>query len=136
MPALSRQDPLFGLIYYVLGGWVRTFTYSQPIIPPIFHTVNWLERCLLTRGDSHIPGAFSRHPLLNTTSQPEWQVNYYYTWCSEDPLAHKFMVAVLFLLTALKTIQSLHVSHAHSQHLRTNDRLKRGHLDQYHFVHA
>ncbi|KAJ7934166.1 hypothetical protein B0H13DRAFT_2305888 [Mycena leptocephala] len=38
------------------------------------------------------------------------QVNYYYTWCSEDPLAHKVMVAVLFLLTVLKTIQSLQVA--------------------------
>ncbi|KAJ7853099.1 hypothetical protein B0H13DRAFT_2673779 [Mycena leptocephala] len=75
MPALSRQDPLFGLIYYVLGGWLIGSS-----------AVFLLEGILIS------------------------QVNYYYTWCSEDPLAHKVMVAVLCLLTALKTIQSLHVA--------------------------
>ncbi|KAJ7915395.1 hypothetical protein B0H13DRAFT_1872057 [Mycena leptocephala] len=40
-------------------------------------------------------------------SQPAWQVNYYYTWCSEDPLAHKVMVAVL-AITWTNTILYMH----------------------------
>jgi hypothetical protein len=81
------------------------------LIRLIPYIVNWLERCLFTGGDSYIPGAFCRYPLLaKTTSRPAWQVNYYYTWCSEDPLAHKITVAVLFLLTILKTIQSFSVA--------------------------
>ncbi|KAJ6528752.1 hypothetical protein DFH09DRAFT_1327573 [Mycena vulgaris] len=77
MPALSRQDPLFGLIYYVLGGW---FIGSSAVL--------LLEGILIS------------------------QVSNYYTWCSEDPFALKIGVAVLFLLTVVKTIQSLQVSHA------------------------
>jgi hypothetical protein len=115
MPALNPQDYLFGLIHYVFGGWVRSRVYAR--IPLIPCTVNWLERWFFIGGDTHIPGVFCRHSLLaKATSQPAWQVNYYYTWCSEDPLAHKVMVAVLFLLTVLKTIQSLQVSDAHSPH--------------------
>ncbi|KAJ7018586.1 hypothetical protein C8F04DRAFT_1327185 [Mycena alexandri] len=75
MPALSRQDPLFGLIYYILGGW---FIGSSAVL--------LLEGILIS------------------------QISNYYTWCSEDPFALKVGVTVLFLLTVVKTIQSLQVA--------------------------
>jgi hypothetical protein len=30
LPAISPEDPLFGLIYYVLGGWVSNLLFKHP----------------------------------------------------------------------------------------------------------
>jgi hypothetical protein len=68
---LSPEDPLFGLIYYVLGGWVCTlaFRFSPCLIP---RSVNWLESCPFTRGDPHIPGAFPF--IICATPEPGFTV--------------------------------------------------------------
>ncbi|KAF7350208.1 hypothetical protein MVEN_01323800 [Mycena venus] len=75
LPALSEQDPLFGLIYYVLGGW---FIGSSVVL--------LLEGILIA------------------------QVSNYYSWYSEDSLRLKIIVACLFLLTAVKSIQSFAIT--------------------------
>ncbi|KAJ7829774.1 hypothetical protein B0H14DRAFT_3465450 [Mycena olivaceomarginata] len=72
---LSPEDPLFGLIYYVLGGWLIGSSL-----------VLLLEGILIS------------------------QVYNYYSRYSEDSIALKCAVIVLFLLTILKSIQSLQVS--------------------------
>ncbi|KAF7373096.1 hypothetical protein MSAN_00517400 [Mycena sanguinolenta] len=73
--AITPDDPLFGLIYYVLGGW---FIGSSVVM--------LLEGILIA------------------------QVSNYYSWYTEDSLAMKTAVAVLFLLTVLKTIQGFAIT--------------------------
>ncbi|KAJ7725898.1 hypothetical protein B0H14DRAFT_554227 [Mycena olivaceomarginata] len=75
LPALNTEDPLFGLIYYVLGGW---FIGSSVVL--------LLEGILIS------------------------QVSNYYSWYPEDSVAMKMAVAVLFLFTVLKTIQSFAIT--------------------------
>ncbi|KAJ7114374.1 hypothetical protein C8R44DRAFT_881220 [Mycena epipterygia] len=75
LPALSPEDPLFGLIYYVLGGWLIGSSL-----------VLLLEGILIS------------------------QVYNYYSWYSEDSIALKCAVVVLFLLTILKSIQSFAIT--------------------------
>ncbi|KAF8189449.1 hypothetical protein K438DRAFT_1971570 [Mycena galopus ATCC 62051] len=73
LPALSPEDPLFALIYYILGGWLIGSSF-----------VLLLEGMLI--------------------------VSNYYSWYSEDTVRLKMTVAVLFLLTVLKTIQSFAIT--------------------------
>ncbi|KAF7333970.1 hypothetical protein MSAN_02399000 [Mycena sanguinolenta] len=73
--AITPDDPLFGLIYYVLGGW---FIGSSVVM--------LLEGILIA------------------------QISNYYSWYTEDSLAMKTAVAVLFLLTVLKTIQGFAIT--------------------------
>ncbi|KAK7007560.1 hypothetical protein R3P38DRAFT_3403511 [Favolaschia claudopus] len=75
LPALTREDPLFGLIYYVLGGW---FIGGSSVL--------LLEGILIA------------------------QVSNYFTWYQKDSLRLKLMVAVLFILTILKSIQSFAIT--------------------------
>ncbi|KAJ6461365.1 hypothetical protein C8R45DRAFT_532369 [Mycena sanguinolenta] len=75
LPALSKEDPLFGLIYYVLGGWLIGSS-----------TVLLLEGILIV------------------------QVYNFYTWFGSESMQLNIAVFFLFLLTALKTIQSFSIT--------------------------
>ncbi|KAK7039878.1 hypothetical protein R3P38DRAFT_2695992 [Favolaschia claudopus] len=75
MPALSEKDPLFGLIYYVLGGW---FIGGSAVL--------LLEGLLIG------------------------QISNYFSWYQKDSIRLKLMVAVLFILTLLKSIQSFAIT--------------------------
>ncbi|KAK7030067.1 hypothetical protein R3P38DRAFT_2933000 [Favolaschia claudopus] len=71
LPALTKDDPQFGLIYYVLGGWLIGSS-----------AVLFLEGILVT------------------------QVYNYVSWFAQESLRIDIAVAILFVLTVLKTIQS------------------------------
>ncbi|KAJ7242953.1 hypothetical protein C8J57DRAFT_1477263 [Mycena rebaudengoi] len=78
LPVLSPEDPLFGLIYYILGG--RLIGACLVLL---------LEGILIS------------------------QVNHYYAWYPEDTVRRKIAVAVLFILTVLKTIQAFAIAWIH-----------------------
>ncbi|KAK7022574.1 hypothetical protein R3P38DRAFT_2961403 [Favolaschia claudopus] len=71
LPALTKDDPQFGLIYYVLGGWLIGSS-----------AVLFLEGIVVT------------------------QVYNYVSWFAQESLRIDIAVAILFVLTVLKTIQS------------------------------
>ncbi|KAJ6459973.1 hypothetical protein C8R45DRAFT_1180776 [Mycena sanguinolenta] len=75
LPALSKEDPLFGLIYYVLGGWLIGSS-----------AVLLLEGILIA------------------------QVYNFYAWFGSESIQLDVAVFFLFLLTALKTIQSFAIT--------------------------
>ncbi|KAJ7302503.1 hypothetical protein DFH08DRAFT_1089732 [Mycena albidolilacea] len=93
LPALSTEDPLFGLIYYVLGGW---FIGSSVVL--------LLEGILISQVRSL--DIFFR----DSASELHSQVSNYYSWYPEDSVAMKMAIAVLFLFTVLKTIQSFAIT--------------------------
>ncbi|KAJ7289794.1 hypothetical protein C8J57DRAFT_434611 [Mycena rebaudengoi] len=75
LPALRPEDPLFGLIYYVVGGRL-------------------IGACLVLLFEGILI----------------CQINNYFTWYPKDTVHLKIMVAVLFILTALKTIQTFAIA--------------------------
>lgn len=56
LPAITREDPLFGLIYYVLGGWVYLLLGLPAKL--ISRAAHWLECGPPARRDLGIPGLF------------------------------------------------------------------------------
>ncbi|KAF8191062.1 hypothetical protein K438DRAFT_1970802 [Mycena galopus ATCC 62051] len=93
MPALSPEDPLFGLIYYVLGGWLIG---SSGV--------------LLLEGMLIVQARFLQLSYVKKLNSPSMQVGNYYAWYTEDTPNLKIAVGGLFLLTVLKSIQSFAVT--------------------------
>ncbi|KAJ7866082.1 hypothetical protein B0H14DRAFT_2573627 [Mycena olivaceomarginata] len=110
LPAITHADPLFGLIYYVLGGWVHPLL--GVLAKLIFRAAHWLECGPPARRDLDIPVcSLISFPAHTASQSDDCSIGQQlFSWYTDDPIRLKISVGVLFILTILKSIQSFAIT--------------------------